>query len=189
MQWWGHSKEHGWVVLDRSLPPNKPGIHSELLFFRCRDGAVVNVKREKWDPPAYIFAPNYLHRLGPDALAAATVELEALKIRWPEFKAEISRLYREASDRVEAARLDALREEWEAAIKHNRPQAVANHKRFLEGLGLADPGITQPATKKGRSAASCPSCSNPLKTSIEIRCLGCGRPVCDCGACGCARAA
>ena len=45
MQWWGHSKEHGWVVLDRNLPANTPGVTENLVFFRCRDSLTYIEKR------------------------------------------------------------------------------------------------------------------------------------------------
>jgi len=110
MQWWGYSKEHGWVVLDRSIASNAPGIKADLLFVRCRDTVVVRVERESWVPPAYRFAPNYIKALTPAAAEEATAELEALKLRWPEFEREIQRDVRETEERAEAAR---VREETE----------------------------------------------------------------------------
>jgi hypothetical protein len=70
MQWWGYNKEHGWVVLDRRIPANIPGIKTDLLFVRCRDAAIFDVKRETWKPPLYRFAPNYLRDLAPPAAMA-----------------------------------------------------------------------------------------------------------------------
>ena len=40
LQWWGYSREHGWVVLDRRIPCNMPGASMGLLFMRCRDGVI-----------------------------------------------------------------------------------------------------------------------------------------------------
>jgi len=86
MQWWGHSKSHGWVVLDRSIPSNKPGPGKTLLFFRCRDSLTYIEQRKNWDVPMYRFAPNYISDLGAIESAEARAELEALKSRWPEFE-------------------------------------------------------------------------------------------------------
>ena len=104
VQWWGYSKEHGWVVLDRTIPCNAPGLKVDLLFLRCRDVTIYSEKREHWIPPRYRFAPNHILELGsPDADAAA-VELAKLKIRWPEFEREIQLVHRVARERLEAAR-------------------------------------------------------------------------------------
>lgn len=105
MQWWGYSKEHGWVVLDRTIPSNAPGIKSDLLFLRCRDAVVFGAKRESWNRPLYQFAPNYLRDLAPPASDEAAAELEGFKLRWPEFERELQRDCREAGERVEAVRL------------------------------------------------------------------------------------
>jgi len=86
MEWWGHSKTHGWVVLDRSLPGNMPGTGKNLLFLRCRDSATYVEERKNWDIPQYRFAPNYIASLGAIESVKAVAELEALKSRWPEFE-------------------------------------------------------------------------------------------------------
>lgn len=85
-QWWGYSKEHGWVVLDRELACNSPGRRGDLLFLRCRDGKTFTLKRELWRLPAYQFAPNYVSSLTGEAAAEASAELEALTVRWPELR-------------------------------------------------------------------------------------------------------
>src|SRR5262245_54071903 len=102
MQWWGFSKEHGWVVLDRSVPRNAPGLKTDLLFLRCDEATTFDVKREKWESPSYRFAPNHIRELAPADAETATAELEALKQRWPEFEREIQRVQREADEKVEA---------------------------------------------------------------------------------------
>ena len=100
MQWWGFSKEHGWVVLDRTIPSNAPGIKTDLTFLRCRDAVIVDAKRENWKPPLYRFAPNYLRDLAPAALDEATAELEGFKQQWPEFERVLQRDGREAAERA-----------------------------------------------------------------------------------------
>lgn len=105
MQWWGYSKEHGWVVLDQSIPSNAPGIEDDLLFFRCRDATTFVEEREKWSAPLYVFAPNYLRGLTPPESVEAAADLEALKSLWPQFRREIQREHREAEERDEAIRV------------------------------------------------------------------------------------
>ena len=104
-QWWGYSKEHGWVVLDRTIPCNAPGLKVDLLFLRCRDVTIYSEKREHWIPPRYRFAPNHILELASPDSDAAAVELAKLKIRWPEFEREIQLVHRVARERLEAVRL------------------------------------------------------------------------------------
>jgi hypothetical protein len=104
MQWWGHSKEHGWVVLDRRIPCNAPGIKVDLLFLRCRDATIFGAKRESWNPPAFRFAPNYLRDLAPPASDEAAAELEGFKLQWPEFERELQRECRETEEQALAIR-------------------------------------------------------------------------------------
>jgi len=120
-EWWGFSREHGWVVLDRELASNRPGITNDLLFYRCRDSATYIEKRAKWNPPEYRFAPNYLRELmGQDALDANAM-LEEFKALWPAARKEIERELREELERAEAARLEEekrrKREEREAKAR------------------------------------------------------------------------
>lgn len=122
MQWWGFSKEHGWVVLDRSIPANVPGIKTDLLFLRCRDAHIFGVKRENWNPPSYRFAANYLRDLAPPASEEAAATLEGFKLQWPEFERELQRECRETGERAEAARL--------AAEKARKP-VVGEKKKLL----------------------------------------------------------
>ena len=116
--WWGYSKEHGWVVLDRTIPCNAPGIRVDLLFLRCRDVKTFSEKREHWIPPRYRFAPNYIRELGSSGADAAAVELAELKVRWPEFEREIQLVHR-----VEMERLEAARNKEEEARKRSAAEA------------------------------------------------------------------
>ena len=124
MQWWGYSKEHGWVVLDRRIPSNAPGIKTDLLFLRCRDAVIFGAKRESWNPPSYRFAPNYIRDLAPPASDEAAAELEGLKLQWPEFERELQRDCRETEERAEAVRRDEVKAQKQAASE-KRKQAVA----------------------------------------------------------------
>jgi hypothetical protein len=127
MQWWGYSKEHGWVVLDRSIPRNAPGIKEALLFLCCRDSTTFVEKRERWERPHYTFAPVYLRGLGPEAALEAGAELETYKALWPDFQREIQRVHQEALDRIEEIRLE---EEKKAT------QAARDKKKLAKALGL-----------------------------------------------------
>jgi hypothetical protein len=91
--WWGYNKEHGWVVLDRTLTINKPGLKEQLFFLRCRDMHTFMVRRDTWKPPLYAYAPNYLRSLAPDLAAEMTSTLEAFKEKWPEMQAEIQKQF------------------------------------------------------------------------------------------------
>lgn len=124
MQWWGYSKEHGWVVLDRSIPANAPGLKKDLLFLRCRDITTFTVKRESWTPPSYRFAPNHIRELAPLEADAAAAELEALKVRWPEFEREIQREYRETAEQAEAVRVQEEKARKQAASEKRKNAAA-----------------------------------------------------------------
>jgi hypothetical protein len=128
MQWWGYSKEHGWVVLDRNIPCNAPGIKKDLLFLRCRDSNIFDVKRESWNPPLYRFAANYLRDLTSPASEEAAAELESYKLQWPEFERELQRECKEAEDKVEAMRLREEKAEKQAASDLKK-QAAAEKKK------------------------------------------------------------
>ena len=125
MPWWGYSKEHGWVVLDRRIPVNLPGRKSDLLFVRCRDATIIMEKRESWTPPAYRFAPNHIRELPSPEAEEAAAELEALKVRWPEFDREIQRAWREKEERAQAARVAEERAGKLAAAEKKKQAAAA----------------------------------------------------------------
>jgi len=109
--WWGYSKEHGWVVLDRTVPTNVPGRKEDLLFLRCRDSTTYVEKRKDWNPPGYSFAPNYLRNLTPAASADAAAELQVFQSQWPEYQHQIQQEQRAYEERAEAARLEPENQE------------------------------------------------------------------------------
>jgi hypothetical protein len=125
MEWWGYHKEHGWVVLDRSVPCNAPGIKLDLLFLRCRDATTFAVKRETWNPPLYRFAPNYIRELAPAAAVEAVAEFDDLQVRWPEFQREIQRYCQEIEERAEAVRVQEEKARKQAAAEKKKLAAVA----------------------------------------------------------------
>ena len=95
-QWWGYNKEHGWVVLDRTLDINKPGLKEQLFFLRCKDMTAFAAKRDTWNAPLYVYAPKYLRALGPELAADAATALAGFQARWPEMQVEIQRQYQES---------------------------------------------------------------------------------------------
>ena len=123
MQWWGYSKEHGWVVLDRSVPANASGLLGDLLFFRCRDSTTFAEKRKNWNPPLYRFAPNYIRDLPPADAAEAAAALAAVQALWPEYERQIQQEQREIVERAEAARI-ALEKQEKDAAREKRKQAA-----------------------------------------------------------------
>lgn len=125
MQWWGYSKKHGWVVLDRSIPSNAPGLKADLLFVRCQDAAIFTEKRESWVPPSYRFAPNYISALALPEADAAAAELEGYKDRWTEFERELQRECRETEERAQAVRLQEEKARKQAASEKRKLAAVA----------------------------------------------------------------
>ena len=185
MQWWGYSNEHGWVVLDRSIPSNRPGIDDDLLFLRCRDSTIFFTTRGAWNAPMYVFAPNYIRGLSPLDADVATRELEALQCRWPELQAEIQGQYREAAERAVAASLEAERAQQRAALERKRQYAIVNHQRFLESRGIPYQGISEASQRKDHRITHCYSCHHPLDNAIDAECVVCRWIICTCGACGC----
>lgn len=127
MQWWGHSKEHGWVVLDRRLPTNAPGLRENLLFFRCRDSTTYIEKRKNWNPPSYSFAPNYIRDLPPALSADAAAALEAFQSLWPEFERQIQQEHRETEERAEAVRIESEKQ-GKAAAREKKKQAALSRE-------------------------------------------------------------
>ena len=124
-QWWGYSKEHGWVVLDRSVPCNAPALGVDLLFLRCRDVAIFSEKRERWIPPHYRFAPNHILDLPPADADAAAAELASLKARWPEFESAIQLVHHVKEERLEAARLEEEKARKRSAAETRKQLAAA----------------------------------------------------------------
>lgn len=52
--WWGHSLEHGWIVLNWADRRNRPGRSPRFLhMLRCRDDAEIAVPFGSWSPPEF----------------------------------------------------------------------------------------------------------------------------------------
>lgn len=114
-QWWGHSRKHGWVVLDRSIESNEPGHMDNLMFFRCKDSTTYIEKRKNWNPPAYSFAPNYIKGLAPEMAAEASAAFAEVQSHWPEYQAQMQKEIQDAEAREAAARDEEEKLQKEAA--------------------------------------------------------------------------
>jgi hypothetical protein len=125
MEWWGYSSEHGWVVLDRSLPVNAPGLGENLLFFRCRDATTIVEPRKQWQPPTYRFAPNYLRDLAPAAAAEASAVLAGFQARWPEFQKQMQQEQHASEERSEVIRLELEAQEKIVAKEKRKAERAA----------------------------------------------------------------
>lgn len=121
MDWWGYSKEHGWVVLDRSVETKSTGPNEELVFFRFSDGATFVETRKNWNPPLYIFAPNYIRDLAPAQAAEAEAALADAKARWPELQRQKRQQALDAEAKVEAERV-ALELQQKKAAREKKKQ-------------------------------------------------------------------
>ena len=125
MEWWGHSKEHGWVVLDRSGEGNASGPNQVLQFFRFSDSTSFEETRKNWVPPAYNFAPNYIGSLPPEESAAAAAEWAECKARWPDLQRQLKQKQADAQAKADAER---------AALELQQKKAAREKKKQI---GLA----------------------------------------------------
>lgn len=75
--WLGYSLDHGWLLLDRGIEGNEPGIggHSKLRFLRLEDWKIVSVPRARWHDGSISF---YRSAKAPPDFAA----LEAVLLEW-----------------------------------------------------------------------------------------------------------
>jgi len=162
--WWGYSKKHGWVVLDRSLSSNHPGAKGELIFFSWREMTNVNVERKTWQAPVFTYAPNYIAQFSSSEKA---IELESLKAQWPEIKER------------------AAKEAIECLLAIELKQAIVNRRRYLERAGKAYGSDSAPTARKSHRTANCFFCKSKLDNFKDPECTHCGWIVCNCGACGC----
>ncbi len=56
-EWWGMNSEHGWVVLDRTIPDNMSSNRDKLFFIKCADWSIYLEEWKHWDLPEYIYYP------------------------------------------------------------------------------------------------------------------------------------
>jgi hypothetical protein len=77
--WWGYSKTRGWVILDRSIPQNKPSRGCDFQFIDCSNWSIFTEKRSLWKQPNYIFVDRYLESLETECSEKVVRELTELK--------------------------------------------------------------------------------------------------------------
>jgi len=123
-QWWGFSKQHGWVVLDRDIPHNAVRSNNELLFLRCSDSKTYLVKRELWNPPEYRYAPNYI-RDHSDAADKAQAEFDEVMSRWPEMRIALQR-QSDIMERDSAQQAPVKKRKTTSAAAAERAQAASD---------------------------------------------------------------
>lgn len=121
MEWWGYSKEHGWVVLDRSDGAKSTGANQLLEFFRFRDDTTFVDLRKNWNPPLYSFAPNYIRELPPEQAVEAEAALADAKSRWPELQRKLNQQKIDADAKAEAERV-ALELQQKKAAREKKKQ-------------------------------------------------------------------
>jgi len=160
--WWGFNPEHGWVILDRFIKCNQPGAIGDLLFLRCSDEFVYLEKRDRWDTPHYIYAPQYIASLPISARVSSEERLGTFKLKWPEYRDKLST----------AGKLWAQR------------NLQVARDRFFKKLTRTDPGL-RPAENRVHRLTHCYECHHKLDSAIAFECNECGWLVCACGACGC----
>jgi hypothetical protein len=139
-QWWGYNKEQGWVIMDRDLPCNVPGMRGELLFFRCRDAEIFYLKRELWRSPAWEYAPNYVRSLSGDAATDAEAELAELTHRWPQFQQNLHNQYNAIVEREEAERREAEKRQKREAAEQKKKKATVTR---LKAAGAEEEAETE----------------------------------------------
>ena len=162
-EWWGHSQQHGWVVLDRTIKCNTPGARGNLLFVRCCDSQAFDLPFELWNPPQFVFAKQYLASLPAALQESARQELEKLQARWPEY-----------------------REALHAEVKQREADFfIRARSQFFFKLGQSDPGTRPAQALKMHRVTHCYSCKSSLDNATDAECLACNWIVCFCGACGC----
>lgn len=96
--WWGFSTARGWVILDRSIPQNKPNRGSDLQFIDCSNWSIFTENRSRWKRPYYFFADRYLESLKKERADKAFRELAEFKKQFvsqrePLFTKHIIRLH------------------------------------------------------------------------------------------------
>lgn len=132
--WWGYSRDHGWVIIDRTIPRNKSDRSQDFLFFRCRDSATYIDKRSRWVAPHYIYASVYISSLEPSESEEAALEYRELKSRWAEFEAEIHSQY----ETIESARLRSEQERIQSELAKKAVKAAKPRVRKADAVAKVE---------------------------------------------------
>ncbi|WP_286891580.1 hypothetical protein [Pseudoalteromonas sp. ESRF-bin5] len=86
MEWWGYSPDYGWVFLDRTIKSNQPGQSDNLIFIICKTSEVIQIKREYWKPPAFVYEKRFLEKVDSSRLSFEQKELSSYKIKTDLFR-------------------------------------------------------------------------------------------------------
>ena len=160
--WWGFSRQHGWVVLDRSVSNNRHGLRGKLSFFRCGDSEFYDCDFKEWVDPEYIWAQNYLKKQPNEREAFESLRVTTEQhLKFLEIKRD------------------------EAVQEAKRKRLIKNHKAFLKKIGRSYQGVVRRDESKARRVTHCYSCQKKLDNSIDSECASCRWIICECGACGC----
>jgi hypothetical protein len=136
--WWGYSSDHGWVVIDRTIPLNSLARGQDFLFFRCRDSALFFDRRSRWVAPRYIYASTYIGSLEQPKAEEMALEYSVLRSRWAEFEAEIRRQYAA----IESERQQAESERIRAEQEKKAPKAAKPRARRAAGVAGTDAQVS-----------------------------------------------
>ena len=157
IEWWGFSSEHGWVLLDRNKPNNRPGKKGNYTFLRCRDWVEYEENYKNWQAPHYIFSKQYFINLTGSKASEEKRILQKLK---DEYRSRKEELY--------------------LSLVQKR------HKQFLENAGLATSEIRKAKGRhRTNNCWNCGQLVDN-SIHLECLTCGwiiCD----SCGACGCAR--
>jgi len=126
--WWGFSKEHCWVFLDRTLDINTPGYKKTHMFVICATRKCISISYDDWDMFA-TFAPTYLSELSEDLRENKSIELSALKNDVNEF-VHIGKL---EEQRQRAKKYDEYEQQSGARMLDN---AKFNFNKIFESIGV-----------------------------------------------------
>lgn len=159
--WMGFSDKYGWVILDRTLPANKPSHRAgeKLYFIKCSNWSIFQEEKGKWEYPEYIFVVSYLENLNEKDKVIK--EQEGINI---------------LNEFLNSKRLE---------INHRYIETI--HKDYLEKKGL--PSRTVIKSKRGlnplkRRDSVCWSCHDTVDNKFDYECGACKWIICsNCGAC------
>jgi hypothetical protein len=155
-EWWGCSKEHGWIVLYWETPGNRE--KATRTFVRCCDWKAVTVNIKEWGEPNFLYASVYLKLIrDTDKRAAALNKLEGYR---------------------QQAKLEGCRQQ------ATRKVMIEAHEQFLQSCNVEYQGVRSIINKQHR-VTHCWHCKKNLDNNANVECVACNWMLCHCGACGC----
>lgn len=156
-QWWGYHSDFQWVVLDRAMSRNRPGLVEPLLFIRCLDWQFFTEERERWKRPLFIYLPRYLELLSEDAARAALQSWQSVHSKFIVRQPELA-----------------------------RQVITKKHTEFLIQFGITEVASLVKCFDENRRITHCWRCKDHLDSWVDLQCSRCTWILCSCGACGCA---